>query len=252
MLYLVYYINIKKALWKDSQKSIKYTQFLNDLAFYHNTNILKHVNYITSRKWSIERFELWKQEEILSLHLQELENRKILDIDNDIIYIDKNNELIYKDEIYKLHYILGWDEIIYKLWKWYINVSNLSYERKIPFVDLIKEWSKKFLLYNDSFFEENWYIYTYKYETFFWINWNYWVYKSDFEEYGYDIDDAVFLRLQDAKNNVTIKPEKFKVVDSSMFWDINEFIHYFINKSLIDILNNPDKDYSKTYEELLN
>ena len=159
MLYLVYYINIKKALWKDSQKSIKYTQFLNDLAFYHNTNILKHVNYITSRKWSIERFELWKQEEILSLHLQELENRKILDIDNDIIYIDKNNELIYKDEIYKLHYILGWDEIIYKLWKWYINVSNLSYERKIPFVDLIKEWSKKFLLYNDSFFEENWYIY---------------------------------------------------------------------------------------------
>ena len=36
-----------------------------------------------------------------------------------------------------------------------------------------------------------------------------------------------------------------------MFWDINEFIHYFINKSLIDILNNPDKDYSKTYEELL-
>lgn len=129
-------------------------------------------------------------------------------------------------------------------------VSNISYERKIPFYEIIQEWASKFLLYSDSFFEEDGYFQTYKYTEYYPVNTTYGVYKSDFNKAGFDYEDAVFLRLQDAKNNVTIHPEKvlmFPVSYLEKYWDWEKD---FINTSVIDVLR-IEKNYEETYKSII-
>lgn len=241
---------VKELIISLDSSETKKRQLLKDIAFYHNNNILELVHYITSREWATQRFKDWKDKWIQELKQQEENARKKYNISGDVLYVNNSSEIVKDGEIYKVSYTLGWGKTFFKEGIWIQQVSNISFERKIPFYEIIQEWVTRFLLYGDSFFEENGYFQTYEYSEYYPVNTSYGVYKSDFQKAGFDYEDAVFLRLQDAKNNVTIKPKKrqmFPISYLRKYWELEKD---FINKSVIDILRT-EKNYEETYKSII-
>lgn len=236
-------------------------QYLKDLMFYNNTNILRVVRYITSREWALERFTIWKQKAITKLQKKEANRRSNLWITKKVIYIDQNNEFSKNNDIYRLSFknpelvsSENYDtfsqkewSIIFKDWVGLMYSQDIDFERKIPFEEIIKQWDHKFLFYSDNYFWENWNFYTYEYDEYFTITTNYWVYKSDIEKDSNTYEDAIFLRLQDAKNNIAFFPKKRKITNDSYFNISSLQDKEFINSTSKDVLRS-DKDYDKDLE----
>ncbi len=240
-------------------------QLYKDIAFYHNNNIVELVYYISSRPWAIERFIYWQQDEISAITSNANKIRTSHSIDNTIRIISSKNEFTDGENIYKMH--LGtFKEIkeseleehlqlpgdtIYKEWIWYIYSIFGNNEKKIPFTEILAEWWKKMLLYNDSYFIEDGSILTYQYDEFFPIESYYGIYESELEANWYSYDEAVILRLQDAKNNITFSPNILKVANEDDFDMNSEFHHELINTSIRDVLLT-EKDYSKELKDIYN
>lgn len=225
-------------------------QLLKDIAFYHNNNLQDIVKKIATREWWIERFKIWKQESIDTIKNNENTKKAQLNIPENIIYLAENDEIVIWDDIYKASYDIWWEKILYKENIWYLEVSNLTYERKIPFHEIIQEGAEKFLVYEESFFEEDEYFYTYEYDEYYNIDSTYWVYKSELSQWWFSYDEAVFLRLQDAQNNVTFSPNKVPIIPKSFFKSYWEWEQEFINASIRDLLR-INKDYTQTYKDII-
>ncbi|MDA9129341.1 transglutaminase-like domain-containing protein [Candidatus Gracilibacteria bacterium] len=259
---------ISELITEVDSSEIRKRQLYKDLAFYHNNNIVELVTYITTREGASKRFVLWKQEAIEKILEQETIQRENFSLGSTVIFITQEGEgegegvdngEIYryslqnpvlltdenKDEIYKKK---GF--IVYQDRKGLIFTENYTRERKIPFIDILNEGSEKFLLYSDSIFSKEDYFSTYGYEEYYNISNNYGIYISDVEASGYNYSDAVFLRLQDAKNNVTFAPELVPIVQTDVFPNISQENFDFINTSVTDQLRFQNKNYSQTIKSI--
>lgn len=241
---------IKEITNKTPKSDIYKILLLDDINFYIWIDIQHLIERITSRQWALERFILWKKQWILKLQEQEQKLRTNYNIPSNTLVISSQNELSYNNNIYKLHYTIGGNASIFKEWKWFLSVSDISFERKIPLEEIIQEGAKKFFTYSSNIFEEDGYFYTYLYNTYFPIKSNYGIYKSEINNAGYSYDDAVVLRLQDAKNNITFLPKKVPILPRNSFETLTPWIEDFINKSAIDVLRT-EKNYEQSYKKII-
>lgn len=240
-------------------------QFLKDVLFFHNNNILELVDFITSREGAKIRFKQWREDAIIELR-QEIDKIKDnFNIPEGVIVLNNSYKIILAEDFHKYHfqekqkialseiqtYFREGREVFFMPNQGYFIAGTAYKERKKPFYEILAEWPKKFLLYSSAFFEEAGSYYTYQYDTYYEIGSTYGVYLSEFEEFWYSYDDAVFLRLQDAKNTVTFSPRKIKMVGSDIFPSITKTQEEFLNMTVRDVLLFPEKDYSQTYKDII-
>jgi hypothetical protein len=182
---------------------------------------------------------------------QESSIRESMNIPEHILYISQKNERVIDEDIYRATYS-SWDIVtIYKQGLWYITVGEVTFERKIPFTEIMQDWAEKFLLYSSSFFIKEGSYNTYSYNTYYTIHSNYGIYESDINNGWFTYLDAVFLRLWDIKNNVTFQPKQTQLFPLSYLPSPTKQQEYFINMSVIDVLR-IEKDYSQTFKNIIN
>ncbi|NDK10305.1 transglutaminase domain-containing protein [Candidatus Gracilibacteria bacterium] len=238
--------------------------FLSDIMFYNNNNIYALVQYVASREGALNRFTMWKSDgntELLSFEKSLRVNKAVIP---EAIVLNESFEFSKNSEIYRLNFesiaVLDASQIqsfqlpsnhtlYYSESIGYFVPKNPSLEKKISFVDFLVHGPKKFFLYNSSYYEENGIFYTYGYDTYFDTFDSYGLYASDWKKLGYNLDDGVILRLQDAKNTITFSPRPVKIIPKSYLDQYGPIDKQLVNEFATDALR-IEKDYSRTYQAI--
>ena len=249
---------IKKILTNNIYKTKFENKIIVDNSLYTKFDDIYKVNLTNQKnieKSIVEKMLNNKNNFIVASYI-----KKLMSYNKKFFYLNEKNEYVIDWWIKKINFtsyykLNSWNYdqfknkswiVIYSKNLWYGFVENYNIENKIPYSlwNTVLKWffsdNKKFLLWND------WYYYSYNFNSFSSINDNYWFYLSTLKRLWFNKNTLLYIDKNN-KFNFVLNYKKNKLINKDFLNDIwNKWLflnilsddYRYLNKNyLVDLIN---------------